>query len=123
MPVFIKTDGYFGYSFNNIRIKMKRKSLDYLLSSFYVPTGSFALLSMISFLIDSGNVSAIFLHLIHNLKRKCVSPCICIHILLCVQNYHWSITLNQKRLQNCCVYFSDDRWFQGRLRVPYLGVN
>ena len=46
------------YSKTGIHIKMKRKSLGQLLSGYYYPTTSFALLSMISFLINPDIVSA-----------------------------------------------------------------
>ena len=43
--------------FTGIVIKAKRKSLDLLLGTFYVPTGIFAMLSMISYSIQSDVVS------------------------------------------------------------------
>ena len=46
------------YSKTGIHIRMKRKSLGQLLSGYYYPTTSFALLSMISFLINPDIVSA-----------------------------------------------------------------
>ena len=49
------------YSYTGICIKMKRKSLGLLFSGFYYPTGSFALLSMISYFIDADSVSINFL--------------------------------------------------------------
>ena len=45
------------YSKTGIHIRMKRKSLGQLLSGYYYPTTSFALLSMISFLINPDIVS------------------------------------------------------------------
>ena len=45
-------DGY-NYSFTGALLTLERKSIDYLLVGYYYPTTAFALLSMISFLIDA----------------------------------------------------------------------
>ena len=45
------------YSYTGMSFKLKRKNLGYLSSSFYYPTASFALLSMISFLVKPDAVS------------------------------------------------------------------
>ena len=45
------------YSQAGIHLKMRRKSVGKLLSGYYYPTASFALVSMISFLIDPDVVS------------------------------------------------------------------
>ena len=44
------------YSYTGMLLKMKRKSLGQLLSGYYYPTTSFALLSMISYLIKPDQV-------------------------------------------------------------------
>ena len=51
IPTFNRTIGEYNYSFTGMLLKMKRKSFRKLISGFYYPTASFALLSMISFLI------------------------------------------------------------------------
>ena len=48
----VRSDGSLNYSFPGIFIKMKRNSYGQLLSGYYYPTASFALLSMLSFLIN-----------------------------------------------------------------------
>ena len=45
------------YSYTGMLMKVQRKSLGQLLSGYYYPTASFALLSMISFLINPEKVS------------------------------------------------------------------
>ena len=56
LPTFEKVyDG--NYSYTGMLIKMRRKSLDQLLSGYYYPTASFAFLSMISYLINPEVVS------------------------------------------------------------------
>ena len=58
LPIFEKIDSYGNaHSYTGMLIKMKRKSLGFLLGSYYYPTGIFALLSMISFLISPDIVS------------------------------------------------------------------
>ena len=44
------------FSFTGILVTLKRKSISHLLSSYYYPTTAFALLSMISYLIDPDSV-------------------------------------------------------------------
>ena len=51
IPTFNRTVGEHSYSYTGMLLKMKRKSFRKLISGFYYPTTSFALLSMISFLI------------------------------------------------------------------------
>ena len=59
LPVFQKSNSYgYTYSYTGMLMKIKRKSLGQLLPGFYYPTASFALLSMISFLIQPDKVSA-----------------------------------------------------------------
>jgi hypothetical protein len=48
------------FSYTGIVLKMKRKSLGQLLIGYFYPTASFALLSMISFLIKPDMVSSLF---------------------------------------------------------------
>ena len=48
----VSFDGSLNYSFPGILIKMKRNSYGQLLSGYFYPTASFALLSMLSFLIQ-----------------------------------------------------------------------
>ena len=56
---FQKSNSYgFNYSYTGMLMKVQRKSLGQLLSGYYYPTASFALLSMISFLIKPEKVSA-----------------------------------------------------------------
>ena len=57
LPAFVKSDPYFNYSFTGIQIRLERNSLELLLSSYFFPTGSFALVSMVSFLINPEIVS------------------------------------------------------------------
>ena len=45
------------YSYTGLSIRFNRKSLGLLISGFYVPTGSFALVSLISYLINADSVS------------------------------------------------------------------
>ena len=52
-------DGY-KYSFTGALLTLERKTVDYLLVGYYYPTTAFALLSMISFLIDADIVSFFF---------------------------------------------------------------
>ena len=49
-------DTYGNYSYTGMVLKMKRKFIGQLLSGYYYPTGSFALLSLISFLINHNQV-------------------------------------------------------------------
>ena len=49
--------GYHNVSFTGMHIKIKRKSLGQLLSGYYYPTTSFALFSMVSFIINPDVVS------------------------------------------------------------------
>ena len=44
------------FSFTGILVTLKRKSISHLLSAYYYPTTAFALLSMISYLIDPDSV-------------------------------------------------------------------
>ena len=56
---FQKSNSYgYTYSYTGMLMKVQRKSLGQLLSGYYYPTASFALLSMISFLIKPEKVSA-----------------------------------------------------------------
>ena len=58
---FEKMNAYnFSYSYAGMEIKMKRKSLGKLLSSYYYPMAAFAFLSTISFLIKADVVSTCF---------------------------------------------------------------
>ena len=57
IPTFNQTIGGYNYSYTGMLLKMKRKSFRKLISGFYYPTGSFAMLSMISFLIKPDVVS------------------------------------------------------------------
>ena len=57
LPEFQKFNSYGYYSYTGMLMKLKRKSLGQLLSGYYYPTASFALLSMISFLIQPEKVS------------------------------------------------------------------
>ena len=60
LPVFQKSNSYgYTYSYTGMLMKIKRKSLGQLLPGFYYPTASFALLSMISFLIKPDMVSSL----------------------------------------------------------------
>ena len=52
-----KYEGYGNYSYTGMNFKMRRNSLGQLLSGYYYPTGSFAILSLISFLIPPDQVS------------------------------------------------------------------
>ena len=54
---FQKFNSYDYHSYTGMLMKVHRKSLGQLLSGYYYPTGSFALLSMISFLINPEKVS------------------------------------------------------------------
>ena len=54
---FQKSNSYGNYSYTGMLMKVRRKSLGQLLSGYYYPTASFALLSMISFLIQPEKVS------------------------------------------------------------------
>ena len=57
-PAFEKMDAYnYSYSYAGMEIKMKRKSLEELLSGYYYPMAAFALLSVISFMIKPDMVS------------------------------------------------------------------
>jgi hypothetical protein len=59
LPVFQKSNSYGStYSYTGMVMKIQRKSLGQLLSGYYYPTASFAVLSMISFLIKPEKVSA-----------------------------------------------------------------
>ena len=44
------------FSFTGILVTLRRKSISHLLSAYYYPTTAFALLSMISYLIDPESV-------------------------------------------------------------------
>ena len=44
------------FSFTGILVTLRRKSISHLLSAYYYPTTAFALLSMISYLIDPDSV-------------------------------------------------------------------
>ena len=58
LPVHEKTNSYgWNFSFTGISLKIKRKSLGQLQSSYYYPTASFAFVSMFSFLIKAEKVS------------------------------------------------------------------
>ena len=56
LPAFVKTYDD-TYSYTGMLLKIKRTSLGQLLSGFYYPTGAFAFLSMISYLINPDVVS------------------------------------------------------------------
>ena len=56
LPAFEKTYDDV-YSYTGMLLKIKRTSLGQLLSGFYYPTGAFAFLSMISYLINPDVVS------------------------------------------------------------------
>ena len=54
LPAFeVKFKGGYILSFTGVLLKLERKSIDYLMSGYYYPTTAFALLSMISYLIDA----------------------------------------------------------------------
>ncbi len=57
------------YSYVGLKLKMKRKDLDQLLAGYFVPTGIFALLSVLSFFVPPEQV-------IHDViqNRKCLTP-------------------------------------------------
>ena len=57
IPTFNRTNGELSVSYTGMLLIMKRKSFRKLISGFYYPTTSFALLSMISFLIKPDVVS------------------------------------------------------------------
>ena len=58
LPVFQKSNSYgSNHSYTGMVMKIQRKSFGQLLSGYYYPTASFALLSMISFLIKPEKVS------------------------------------------------------------------
>ena len=60
-PVFDKTDvNNISFSYAGMKIKMKRKTLGKLMSSYYYPMAAFAFLSTISFLIKADVVSKCF---------------------------------------------------------------
>ena len=52
--------GYHNVSYTGMCLHIKRKSFGLLLSGYYYPTTSFALFSMVSFIIDPDVVSQIF---------------------------------------------------------------
>ena len=58
LPVFNNTYDE-EYSYAGLLIKLKRKSFGQLLSGYYYPTASFAILSLISFLISPDQVLTI----------------------------------------------------------------
>lgn len=59
LPVIQKSNSHGNtYSYTGMLMKIQRKSVGQLLSGYYYPTASFALLSMISFLIKADKVSA-----------------------------------------------------------------
>ena len=58
IPSFEKVyNGYGAYSYTGMTFNLRRKSLGQLLSGYYYPTGSFAVLSLISFLINPDQVT------------------------------------------------------------------
>ena len=57
LPAFEINVGGEIYSFTGALLTLKRKSLGHLMSGYYYPTTAFALLSMISYLIDADIVS------------------------------------------------------------------
>ena len=60
IPSFEKVyNGYGAYSYTGMTFNLRRKSLGQLLSGYYYPTGSFAVLSLISFLINPDQVKGI----------------------------------------------------------------
>ena len=61
IPTFNRTIGDWTYSSTGMLLIMKRKSFRKLTSGFYYPTASFALLSMISFLIKPDVVSNFYI--------------------------------------------------------------
>ena len=63
LPAFEKMDPIYGYSYSytGLVMKIRRNSLGQLVSGYFFPTGSFALLSIISFLIKPDMVSGLIL--------------------------------------------------------------
>ena len=57
LPSFERRIYNFNYSFTGMQIKLKRKGLGRLVTGYFCPTAAFALLSMISFLINPDVVS------------------------------------------------------------------
>jgi hypothetical protein len=57
LPIKENDNGGYNVSKAGILIRIERQSLGQLLSGYYYPTTSFALLSMVSFLIDPNVVS------------------------------------------------------------------
>ena len=58
IPSFEKVyNGFGAYSYTGMTFNLRRKSLGQLLSGYYYPTGSFAVLSLISFLINPDQVT------------------------------------------------------------------
>ena len=58
LPAFQKSNSYgYTYSYTGILMKIERISFGQLMSGYYYPTASFALLSMVSFLIQPDKVS------------------------------------------------------------------
>lgn len=57
MPAFEKSNGNMNFSNTGMLLKLNRNSFGQLLGGYYYPTGTFALISMISFLIKPDIVS------------------------------------------------------------------
>ena len=51
-PFTFLHDGYATYSISGLKLKLKRDSIELLIGSFFVPTGIFAILSMMSYVIN-----------------------------------------------------------------------
>ena len=73
-PASVKMSGYnYSYSHAGMEIKMKRKTLGKLLTGYYYPMAAFALLSMISFLVNADVVSKCFYNQPFMIQSKVVS--------------------------------------------------
>ena len=70
LPVFEQIFEGTTYTYTGMLMRLKRKSLGQLLSGYYYPTATFAILSMVSFLINPDVVSLNFSYEISCLKIK-----------------------------------------------------
>ena len=61
LPAFEINVAGLNYSFNGVLLTLERKSVGCLLGGYYYPTTAFALLSMISYLIDADIVSILLM--------------------------------------------------------------
>ena len=72
----VDTGNDYSISKAGILIRIKRDSLGQLISGYYYPTTSFALLSMVSFLIDPNVVSHLFYSASKNKKQMMIIFCL-----------------------------------------------